>query len=191
MKKCFSNQNKKSKSFNAKHYTVYKWYESNDLLNYCDLSQGWKLLVKECTQFEIEQVLAQGWTNQTLTGFNDNGFICQFVSHDANLNDLPNKWLWPFKTKCAWCCEPQCSFSSFTNQWMNQISTQLADRHPMDVRNPVWPVRLRVQLTINQSIIQSINQSIWVTRYLAIQFKMNQLATHWWSRNYLYVGLKQ
>ena len=146
MKKCFDfvpmNQIKNPKVQSIKQSTN----ESNDLLNYCDLRLK-ALLVKECTLllFEIEQVLAH-WTNQSNTnwpGFNDNGFICQY--------EVCQPWRKPewftkqmtmvLQNEMCLICKPQCSFSSFTNQWMNQISTQLADRRPMDVRNPVWPVR--------------------------------------------------
>ena len=96
----------------------------------------------------------------------------KFVSHDANLSDLPNKWLWPFKTKCAWFASHSAHFpASPINEWIKSAHSWLTDAQWMsEIRCDLWDIR--VQLTINQSINQSINESIWVTRYLAIPFKM-------------------
>ena len=133
--------------------------------------------MKECTLllFEIEQVLAH-WTNPSNTnwpGFNDNGFICQFEvcqpwRKPEWFTKQIFKWLWPFKTKCAWFASHSAHFpASPINEWIKSAHSWLTDAQWMsEIRCDLWDIR--VQLTINQSI----NESIWVTRYLAIPFKM-------------------
>lgn len=119
------------------------WLLSQDL--------HWLKAVRECTLFEVRWGHKLHWTI-TMT-------MDSFLSVCCH---LPNKikCLHSIKTK-KWCASfaslslSQCSFSS-----VNQSNQHTADsdRHPMDVRNLVWPVRLRhwVQLTSNQSINESI-----------------------------------
>ena len=160
MKKCFDfvpmNQIKNPKVQSIKQSTN----ESNDLLNYCDLRLK-ALLVKECTLllFEIEQVLAQGWTNQTLTGLDsmtmDSFVSLKFVSHDANLNDLPNKFSNDYGPSKRNVPDLQATVLIFQlHQSMNE-----SNQHTAGWQTPNGCQKSGVTCETSESSSQSINQS--------------------------------
>ena len=106
----------------------------------------------------VHSVWGEMGTQASLNHHNDNGFI--FVSLLSFTKQKSNAFIQSKQKNDVPHLQASASVSAHFPASINKSNQHTADsdRHPMDVRNLVWPVRLRhwVQLTSNQSINQSI-----------------------------------
>ena len=107
--------------------------------------------VRECTLFEVRWGHKLHWTI-TMTMDSFLSVCCHLPNKIKCLHSIKTKNDVPHLQASA---SVSAHFPASINK-SNQHTAD-SDRHPMDVRNLVWPVRLRhwVQLTSNQSINES------------------------------------
>ena len=143
-----SNQNKKSKSFNAKHYTVYKWVQWPTKLLW--LEPGLKALSER-----VHSVW--DWTSACprLNQSNTNWIQWQWIHLSIwSLSAIPSKRNVPDVASHS------AHFpASPINEWIKSAHSWLTDTQWMsEIRCDLWDLESSSQ-SINQSINQIINQS--------------------------------